>query len=363
MYAPPGFLVFVRDRMLLAQRFDAKKLQLIGDPFPIAERIESFPQTSTAIFSVSDNGLLVYQRGENTSDLHLSWIDRNGKEIEAITPPGDYGHPRLSHDGKRVAYDLRDSQSGLSDIWIFDLIRRVPTRLTFEAENEAFPIWSPDDQTIAYSFQRPNGGFDVYKKPSTGAGVSEPFFASPALKFAMDWSADGKSIFIQSNDPYQRNNWDVIRVSADTGAADNLIATKFNEAVPQLSPDGRWLAYISDQAGAMNVYIEPFPQTGAKYQVSTGGAFQPRWRRDGKELFYRTPDDRIASVMVNATPHGLQISQPSVLFQTHLASSAASSGLQYDVSPDGQKFLMNVSKVGGIRPLTLITNWNAEMNR
>jgi Tol biopolymer transport system component len=364
MYAPPGYLVFVRDRMLLAQRFDPKKLQLIGEPFPIAERIESFPQTSTAIFSVSDNGVLVFQRGENSSDLHLSWFDRNGKEIETITPPGDYSHPRLSHDGKRVAYDLLDSQSGLSDIWIFDLVRRVPTRLTFEAENEAYPIWSPDDQTIAYSFQRPNGGFDLYKKPSTGAGVSEPVFASPALKFAMDWSADGKSIFIQSNDPYQRNNWDIIRVSADTGTAANLIATKFNEGVPQLSPDGRWLAYISDQAGANNVYIEPFPQTGAKYQVSTGGATQPRWRRDGKELFYRTTEDRMASVMVNATLHGLQISQPSVLFQTHLATSSGPAGAQYDVSPDGQKFLMNVSsKIGGSRPLTLITNWTAEVNR
>jgi len=305
----------------------------------------------------------LYQRGENIADLNLAWVDRHGKEIEAVTPPGSYNHPRLSHDGKRVAYDAVDPQNGLSDIWIFDLVRRVPTRLTFEPENEAYPIWSPDDQTIAYSYQQSNGGFDIYKKPSTGAGVSERLFASKALKFSIDWAADGKTIFLQSNDPYQRNNWDIIRLSPDTGAAVDVIATKFNEAVPQISPDGRWLAYISDQSGTSNVYIEPFPQTGAKYQVSTGGGVQPRWRRDGKELFYRMVDERLASVTIKTTGKGLEISTPTVLFTSHLAAASGVGGMQYDVSPDGQKFLMSVSKVEGIRPLTLVTNWTADVNR
>src|SRR5438876_3969435 len=255
-YAPPGYVIFVRDPMLLAQRFDAKKLQLLGEPFPIAERVVSFPNTTTAIFSVSDSGALVYQRGENTSDLHLSWIDRNGKEIEVISPPGDYNHPRLSHDGKRVAYDLTDPQNGLSDIWVFDLVRRVPTRLTYEPENENYPIWSPDDQTIIYGYAQANGSFDLYKKSSTGAGAPELIYKSNALKFPMDWSADGKTILFQSNDPYQRNNWDIGQLSVDQRRASEVIASRFNEAVPQLSPDGHWLAYVSDLSGSLNVYIE-----------------------------------------------------------------------------------------------------------
>ena len=349
--------------MLLAQRFDAKKLRLIGEPFPIAERIESFPQTTTAIFSVSDNGVLAYQRGENTSDLHLAWIERNGKEIEAVTPPGDYAHPRLSHDGKRVAYDVSDPQNGLADIWTFDLVRRVPTRLTFEPENEVHPIWSPDDQSIVYGSAQPNGAFDLYRKSSTGAGAPERIYTSAALKFPMDWSADGKTIVFQSNDPFQRNNWDIIALSVDKGTAANVIASRFNEDAPQLSPDGHWLAYLSDLSGSLNLYIEPFPPTGAKYQVSTGGGFQPRWRRDGKELFYRTSDDRLVSVTVNATSQGLQISTPTPLFQIRLAAAAGSGGFQYDISPDGQKFLMNVSKIEGVKPITLVTNWTAELKR
>jgi serine/threonine protein kinase len=363
MYAAPGYLVFVRERMLLAQRFDAKKLRLIGEPFPIAERVETYPQTSTSIFSVSDNGVLAYQRGENISDLHLSWVDRNGKETDVITPPGDYNHPRLSHDGKRVAYEVTDPQNGLADIWIFDLVRRVPTRLTFEPENEIQPIWSPDDQSIVYGVAQPNGAFDLYRKPSTGAGAPERAYTSSALKFPMDWSADGKTIIFQSNDPFQRNNWDILQLSIDKGTAANVIATRFNEFAPQLSPDEHWLAYLSDQSGSVNAYIEPYPSTGAKYQISTGGAFQPRWRRDGKELFYRTPDDRLVSVMITASGQRLQISTPTPLFQIHLAAAAAGGGYQYDIAPDGQKFLMNVSKIEGARPVTLVTNWASELKR
>jgi Tol biopolymer transport system component len=325
--------------------------------------VESFPQTSAALFSVSDNGVLAYQRGESTSDLHLSWVDRNGKETDVITPAGDYSHPRLSHDGKHVVYEVMDPQNGLSDIWTFDLLRRVPTRLTFEPESELYPIWSPDDQTIVYTFSQPNGAFDLYRKSSTGAGAPERVYSSNTLKFPTDWSADGKTILFQNNDALQRNNWDVAQLSLVTGIAANVIASPFSEVSPQLSPDGHWLAYLSDLSGSMNVYIEPFPPSGAKYQVSTGGGFQQRWRRDGKELFYRTADDRLVSVTTNATAQGLQISTPTPLFQIRLASSSPASGLQYDVSPDGQKFLMNLSKADNTRPLTLVTNWTADLKR
>ena len=176
----------------------------------------------------------------------------------------------------------------------------------------------------------------------------------------MDWSADGKTILFQSNDPLHGNNWDVAYLSVDTGKVTNVIASQFNEVVPQLSSDGRWLAYMSDLSGSMNVYIEPFPPRGAKYQVSTGGGVFPRWQRDGKELFYRTIDDRIVSVTVKGTAQGLEISTPTPLFQFRLASAG---GIQYDVSADGRKFLMNVSKVEGARPITLVTNWTSDLKR
>jgi Tol biopolymer transport system component/predicted Ser/Thr protein kinase len=361
IYVPPGYVIFVRDRMLLGQRFDHAKLLVIGEPFPLVERVESYSGTNAAIFSASDNGVLAYLRGESTSDLHLSWVDRNGKEIENVTPPGDYGHPRLSHDGTRIAYEVPDPQNGLADIWIFDLVRRVPTRLTFEPASETFPIWSPDDQTIVYSVAQPNGAIDLFRKSSTGAGAPERLYTSSALKLPTDWSADGRTLLFQSNDPVRANNWDIEQFSFDKNSATHVIAGQFNEAVPQLSPDGHWLAYLSDLSGAFNVYIEPFPPTGAKYQVSTGGGSQPRWRRDGKELFYRTPDERLVSVTVNSTAQRLQISTPTPLFQVRLGSTSGPGGSQYDVAPEGQKFLMNVSKAEGARPLTLVTNWTAAL--
>jgi len=164
----------------------------------------------------------------------------------------------------------------------------------------------------------------------------------------------------QSNDPVQRNNWDIAQLSVDAGTVANVIASRFNEVAPQLSADGHWLAYMSDLSGSLNVYIEPFPPRGAKYQVSTGGGYQPRWRRDGNELFYRVGDDRLVSVTVRPTAQGLEISTPTPLFQIRLALAG---GVQYDVSPDGRKFLMNVSKLEGARPLTLVTNWTADLKR
>jgi Tol biopolymer transport system component len=361
VYSPPGYVVFLRERTLLAQPFDARKLRQTGEAFPIAERVEYFATTTTAIFSLSQNGVLAYRSSPTNAASHLSWLDRSGKELEVVAPPGDYNHPRLSHDGKQIAYEQQDSLSGFADIWTFDLTRKVPTRLTFDPSDEVSPNWSPDDQKILYTLTEPTGTFDLCTKSSAGSAAAEVVLKSESLKIPMDWSKDGSTILFQNNDPRNKTQWDVFQLSLATRSPAPVLAGTFSEQFPQLSPDGHWIAYVSDQSGHNDVYIEPFPPHGGKWQISTGGGSLPRWRRDGKELFYRTPDDRLMSVTINATNERLEISTATPLFRIRLRSSQ---GYQYDVSADGQKFLMNVEPVeGNASPVTLVTNWTADLKR
>jgi len=361
VYSPPGYVVFPRERTLYAQRFDAGKLRPEGEAFSIADSVQTFPGTLTAMFSLSNTGVLAYERSENITGLQLVWMDRNGKEIEALTPPGDYNHPSLSHDGKRIAYEQQDPGAG-ADIWVLDLARRVPTRLTFEPEDETNPIWSPDDSKIAYGALQTSGSvtFAVLEKASTGTAAAEVLWSTNGIVFPSQWPFEG-TILHWSIEPKSQNSFDIGQLSLQNRTSIPLIASRFDDVAPKLSADGRWLAYAANVSGAMEIYIEPYPPSGAKWQVSNGGGSMPRWRRDGKELFFRANDDRLMSVTINATAHGLEISTPSPLFQTHMRQAL---GFQYDVSADGKKFLMNVAKGGDDRTtVTLVTNWAAELKR
>ena len=354
-YAAPGYIVFPRQNTLFAQRFDISKLRPEGDAVPIADGIQIFPTTLTAMFSLSDTGILAYERAENITGLQLILVDRKGKELDALTPPGNFSHPKLSHDGKRIAYEQQDGGVG-ADIWVLDLTRRVPTRLTFEPEDETNPIWSPDDSKIIYSGPQPTGNFDVFEKASSGTTPAERLWGVNVVVLPAQWTADGTLLYWSLE--AKANNFDIGRFSLQTRNSMPLVASKFDDITPQLSPDGRWLAYASNVSARMEIYIEPYPPSGAKWQVSNGGATSPRWRGDGKELFFQSNDDRIMSVAVTAGADGLRISTPSPLFQMRTRSGT----FQYDVSADGQKFLLDAAKGGDDKTtITLVTNWTSSL--
>jgi eukaryotic-like serine/threonine-protein kinase len=358
MYAPPGYIVYPRDSTLFAQPFDARKLKAEGEAVPIAESVQLFPTTLLALFSVSDNGTLAFARSENITGLQLIATDRSGKQLEALTPPGDYNHPALSHDGKRLAYEQVDPGAG-TDVWVLDLLRHVPTRLTFEPEDEGNAIWSPDDKEIAYSGPRPNGSFDLLRKASTGTSPPERLWGTTGVIFPSQWLPDGT--ILQSCLEPKQNSFDILSLSVQSRASTPLLHSKFDEAGAQVSPDGRLLAYASNVSSQMEIYIEPYPPSGAKWQVSNTGGVSPRWRHDGKELFYIANDGKIMTVAIQSSSQGPQISTPTALFPTHLRQAV---GFQFDVSADGQKFFLNSATGGEDKTMiTLVTNWTSELKR
>ncbi len=361
-YAPPGYLLFFRERSLLAQLFDAKGLRITGDPFPVAEQIQYFPQIYSALFSISENGVLLYRAASASAASRLLWFDRSGKEIGSLGTPGDQANPRISPDGKRVALDITDPQTGNMDIWIYDLSRGIPTRFTFDPAEDTTPIWSPDGSRIVWGSNRSKVR-DLYQKDSSGAGSEEVLFRSGSAKFSTDWSPDGRFILHRVVDPKTNLELWVLPVAGD-GKPIPFIKATFGVDHGQFSPEGRWVAYSSNESGKWEVFVIPFPGPGGKWQVSTAGGSEPRWRRDGKELFYLAPDGKLMAVEVKEGPT-FEAGAARPLFQTRRREHVSSTDLfSYDVSADGQRFLVNTD-VGEVTssPLTVVLNWTAELKR
>ncbi len=285
-YAPPGYLLFLRERTLMAQGFDAGKLELTGEPIPIAEQVDRIT-ARFALFSVSETGVLVYRSGSSET-TQLIWFDRGGKPLGTAGPPANYGAPWLSPDEKRVAFSRPEPQSGNPDIWLIELARGTLTRFTFVPSVNISPIWSPDGSRIVFSANR-DGPMNLYQRAASGAGNDEALLKSDDSKAPNDWSADGRFILYQNLDP--KTNWDlwVLPLSGEQKPFP-FLETDFDERQGRFSPDGKWIAYTSNASGEWQVYVQSFPASGGKWQVSTNGGAQPQWRRDGKELFYLSPD-------------------------------------------------------------------------
>jgi Tol biopolymer transport system component len=366
VYAPSsataarGHLLFSRERTLLAQPFDAKHLQVTGEAFPVGEKVQYFPAFGFAVFTASENGLLAYQAGGAGGLSQLAWFDRSGKQLEVAAPPAEYRQPRISHDGRRVAVDIMDPQSGHSDIWIYDLARRVSTRFTFEPAVNAFPIWPPDDSRILFGSNR-KGQFDLYQKMSSGTGSDEVFFAKESVKFPNDWSLDGRFVLYQTIDARSKTDWDLWIYSVEEKKAFAFLSTPAAETFGCFSPDTRWIAYQSDESGKSEVYVTPFPGHAGKWLISAGGGKQPVWSRDGKEIFYLSADNKLMAVEVKADP-AFEAGSPRALFDIRI--KAVLNGRTYDVAADGKRFLIN-APVGEVtaNPITLVQNWTAEIKR
>ncbi|MGI8783533.1 MAG: protein kinase domain-containing protein [Acidobacteriota bacterium] len=362
LYAPPGYLLFLRGGNLFAQGFDAEKLQVTGDPLAVAEQVEH-TSSGYGTFSVSHNGILLYRGGGTRRRNRLVWFDRGGKEVSTVGVPGTYSDVSLSPDEKRVAI-FRLGDAGEGDIWVTDLLRQIPSRFTFQQGRDYCAIWHPDGSRIAFSSNRA-GPFDLYQKISSGAGNDEVLLRSDVPKFTQDWSRDGRFILYCVSDPKTLLDLWAMPLFGDRKPFP-FLQSEFVESQGQFSPDGRWIAYMSDETGKPEVYVQPFPASGGKWPVSSEGGAQPRWRRDGKELFYIASDGKLMAVEVKSGPV-FQAGVPRFLFDSSIfvpGGGATAVNFRYAVGANGQRFLVNtVNDRAGGGSLSVVVNWQEKLKR
>ena len=310
VYASSGHLLFVRAGTLRAQRFDLTRLELGGEVFPVADSIATvgFAGATVVALSASTAGPIVYRTGVSLSALRsdLRWVDRAGKEMTRLTnAPRFILNPSLSPDQRRMAY-FKDS-----DIWAFDLAAGTDSRLTLDPLVDFSVVWSPDNTQIAFGSNR-SGVFDLYRKNVSGAGGDERLLATPEDKLPTDWSADGGFLLYRSVDP--KTSFDIWALSMTDGKPFPIVKTEYEERDAQFSPDGRWIAYQSNESGLFEIWLRPFPFPGApvkadeRKQFSIGGGTQVRWARDSNEIFYTTLDGRLMAVRVRVEPDGRAVS-------------------------------------------------------
>jgi eukaryotic-like serine/threonine-protein kinase len=355
-----GYMLFVRDSTLMAQPFDEKTFKVTGDAQPITEHVQFDFSLARAVFSVSENGVLLSQSGTAVEDRQLGWFDRSGKPEGSVGEPALYAQPRLSPDEHRVAMGIFDLRAGSPDVWVYEFTRKVPTRFTFDSDFDAYPIWSPDGSRIVWNSNR-KGHYDLYQKASSGAGSDEVLFESEENKTPTSWSTDGRFIAYTDTNPKGNTQYDIwILPMFGDRKPFPFLQTRFNELDAQFSPDGRWIAYVSDESGSNQVYIAPFPGPGGKWQVSRTGGAEPRWRGDGKEIFFISPDSKLMSAGVNASESTLEIGNTQQLFEVRLANPP---GYHYDVTRDGNRFLIDTQKEGSSAALALVVNWTADLKK
>jgi Tol biopolymer transport system component len=351
-YARSGYVLFLRDRTLLAQRLDTGKLELTGDAVPVAENMSRTGRYETT-FSVSDNGLLAFQSGAAADLSHLVWMDREGRDLDTVGKPADYRSIALSHDGKRVATTIQDPKSQKTDIWALDLERGTSTRLTFDPADDYSPIWSPDDRKVYFTSQRQGRG-DIFQKSSSGTGTDELVYADPDTSILWSVTADGRTGAMMTNNTTKKTGWDISTFNLADRTSRVFLETPFNELVPALTADGRWVAYMSNESGQYEIYVQSLGADGGKWQISTEGGTRPQWTSGDTEIVYQTPDDKLMIVSVKLAP-AFTASIPRLLVDPKIRQTA---GYQYAVSRDGKRILVNRSVEQAIvTPVTLVQNW------
>jgi serine/threonine protein kinase/Tol biopolymer transport system component len=357
-YASSGHLLFVRGGTLFAQVFDPVRLALAGSPIAIAEQIVAGGGPgATAALSASAAGPFAYRTGPSTSQHHFLWFDRSGAPLETIPGSGfgDGYNSSLSPDASRLATSSR--LEGTADVWLLDVKRGVPTRLTTDPAFDLMPVWSPDGRRIAFTSNR-NGpaAFALYMRASDGTGNDELLVAKELGP--NDWSPDGR--FILYGIAGLKGDRDIMALPLEGDRKPvAVVATPFNETNGQFAPDGKWIAFQSNESGRPEIYVQPFLRPGQKVRISTEGGIQARWRGDGKELFYLAPDQRLMAVPIqlDAQRNVVDVGTPVALFMTTLAGIPQDdSGRQYMVSRDGQRFLMDTRREVTV-PITVVLNW------
>ncbi|BCS31078.1 hypothetical protein TBR22_A02780 [Luteitalea sp. TBR-22] len=355
-FLPPDQVVFVQQGTLVARRLDLVRRVLTGDPVRLADRI-SVSLLGHRGFDVAGAGLVAYRAG-GSGARQLTWVDRTGKVVGVVGAPDgqDLGYPELSPDGRRVA--MQRTVQGNRDVWLGDLLRGGLARLTFDAASEHVPIWAPDGTRIAFASNR-SGVLDLYLKPSNGAGAEARVLASPHPKLPQAWSRDGRWLLYHELHPTTGRDVWALDMSAPAAPPRVVANTPAEEILAQFSPDGRWVAYQTDESGRSEVVVQPFPDGSGRWQVSTAGGVAPRWRADGQELYFLAPDATLMAAPVTAAGATFAAGPPVALFPTRIVEGGtiATSRPQYAVAADG-RFLVNQPVTDAAAPpITLILNW------
>jgi eukaryotic-like serine/threonine-protein kinase len=358
----PGHLLFWREGALVAQAFDETALEVHGNPVAVANAVGLNPLTNQGLFSASDTGTLVFFAGA-VGESELVWVDRAGRRIGEIGPTGVFNSVSLSPDATSVVYDQAEPRYRTFDLWRLDFAHGVPSRLTFHPSHDIFPLWSPDGTRIAFgSLREPPP--QLYELHANSAGTEKLLLKTNVPKTPSGWSSDGRLLFYDSINPETGGDIWVLPL-VGTPEPYPVVRTAADEHYGTLSPDGRWLAYISNETGAYEVYVESFPATGFKRQVSAQGGFEPHWRRDGKELFYMAPNRMLMAVGVKSNPTTLEVSPPKALFATRIKwMEIQAVAHHYAAAPDGQRFLISsATDEAQSLPVTIVLNWSASVKK
>jgi serine/threonine protein kinase/Tol biopolymer transport system component len=351
-----GHLLFLRELTLMAQPFDPDRLELTGEAFPVAEGVH-VPAAATAIgvFSASQTGVLAYESGGAAAGFRLAWRDRAGDEVGVLGDEARYWDVRLSPKADLALVLMSDTGGGNADAWLYEIARNLRTRLTFTEADEWMATWSPDGASIFFGSSR-GSAYDLYRKTVAGAEPEELLYETDRPKIPTSVSPDGRLLLFSEQDA--ETSWDLWVLPLDNGEARPypLLQGPFDEVVGRFSPDGRWVAYRTNESGRNEIYVVPFPGPGRKWQVSTEGGLWAEWRADGKEIFYQTTDGDVAAVTVERRGEGLAFGPPRPLFPLE----AQETNFHFSPTPDGQRFL-TIEPVGGQRaqPITVVVNWTA----
>jgi len=355
LYAPPGYLFYENQGTLVAQPFDARALKLTGHALPVSAGVGLTPGAAYGYFSVSQSGVLAFQTAPGGILSQLTWYNRNGEKLGTVGQPGLYSSSALSPDGAKFAVGV--GVSGARDIWISDLKRGTESRLTFSSADNHNPLWSADGDRIMFTSSRA-GGRDIYEQPANGLGEAEPVLISrDRTKDVDDLSPDGQYAIYDTAGGDVTELWGLPLTGERKPFP--FVQGSFAARAAHFSPNGRYVAYASSETGRYEIYVQTFPEHLGKWQVSTNGGTEPSWRRDGKELFYLSPDHKMMAVEVNTDSANFQAGIPKSLFQVQLVDGFLWRN-RYVVSADGQRFLI-LSPTGETagNPITVVVNWPA----
>jgi dipeptidyl aminopeptidase/acylaminoacyl peptidase len=352
-----GRLLSLNKTSLVSHDFDAQRGEVFGERVTVADAMTlDSPLRSGSPFTATAS-VLAYRSA--SPDSHLAWFDRTGQEIGGFRTAGDFHHPWLSPDEKRVAVERTDPSTGRHTIWIVDVERQILSRLVADVAGSHEPVWSPDGSRVVFNSNRAGGFGDLYWTQADGGSPDELILKSidRVMQIPTDWSLDGRLLlYVIERGTDRQDLWVMPTGAGRTPQA--FLATPANETQGQFSPDSRWIAYASNESGAYEVYVRRFPGAAGKWQVSTRGGAQPRWRRDGKELFYLAPDGKLMAAEVKAADTVFETGSPRALFNTGITASFVSRRNQYVVSRDGQRFLVNISAEDeSPAPITVVLNW------
>ncbi|HEY3122734.1 MAG TPA: hypothetical protein VGK70_01555, partial [Thermoanaerobaculia bacterium] len=348
-YMDPGYLVFAKDGTLLGQRFDERRGRVAGEPFSIADHVRYFLSTGSASFAASRTGTLAYQAQEDVS--RLTWFDQDGRELGTIGPPGMYLSLSVARDGRRALIDRARPGIGTWDVWSMDLERGIETPVASEPDTEVYPVWLSGGGSFAYSIDK--GNLPQLCRKDLATGKVEELLQAGGLQIAEDVSPDGRTlVYREPNGP----GWDLWALALSGGGRPVPVQrSPFTKRDVRFSPEGRYIAMITDESGQPEVYVTAYPGPAEKVRVSTGGALRLRWSRDGRKLLYLSADRHMMSVPIKTSP-SLELGVPTELF-----ALTGKSWKDFDVPPDGNRFLAIVPKiVANELPLDVVVNWTAE---